>query len=199
MSVVKMITRHELRQRAEDPLNLGGLPLARPPADGWPAIEAALLQRDRRSRALRTGGGLLAVAASAVLAFALLLDGGPRVEAPAEAPLATPAVATTAPVAEQAEEPVSAPLAEPSMESLIAMSQQLEKRIRAYRASAGDLPSDVLVYQVELQDLIVQVDDQLSANPESAELWGQRVSLLLDVSRLYENTLRRNYRHLASL
>jgi len=82
---------------------------------------------------------------------------------------------------------------------LIAMSQQLERRIHAYRASAGDVPSDVLVYQVELQDLIVQVDDQLSANPDSAELWGQRVNLLLDVSRLYENTLRRNYRHLASL
>lgn len=197
MSVVKMITRHELRQRAEDPLNLGSLPLARPPADGWPAIEAALLQRDRRSRALRAGGGLLAVAASAVLGFALLLDGAPRDEAPAGTPLAAPAAAGAG--VEPHAEPVPAPLAEPTLESLIAMSQQLEGRVRAYRASAGDLPSDVLVYQVELQDLIVQVDDQLSANPDSAELWGQRVNLLLDVSRLYENTLRRNYRHLASL
>ncbi len=195
MSVVKMITRHELRQRAEDPLNLGSLPLARPPADGWPAIEAALLQRDRRSRALRVGGGLLAVAASAVLGFALLLDSAPRGEAPDGAPLEAAAPA----VAETRAEPVSAPLAEPTLESLIAMSQQLERRIHAYRASAGDVPSDVLVYQVELQDLIVQVDDQLSANPDSTELWGQRVNLLLDVSRLYETTLRRNYRHLASL
>ena len=45
----------------------------------------------------------------------------------------------------------------------------------------------------------MQVDEELSANPESIELWGQRVNLLLDVTQLYENSLRREYRQMASL
>jgi hypothetical protein len=31
------------------------------------------------------------------------------------------------------------------------------------------------------------------------ELWNQRVNLLLDLSRLYENQLRRDYHRMASL
>jgi len=190
-----MMTRHEVRQRADDPLDLRGLPLADPPADGWPEIEAALLERNRRGRAQRIGGGLLAVAASAVLAFSLMLGRPLPGDLPADPGTTvadTPAAAATA-------EPTPAPLQEPPLESLIAMSQQLEGRIRAWRASAGDLPSDVLVYQVELQDLIVQVDEALSASPDSTELWSQRVNLLLDVTRLYENSLRREYYRMASL
>jgi hypothetical protein len=192
MGIVNMMTRHELRQRADDPLNLRGLPQAEPPGDGWPEIEAALLQRSRRGRALRAGGGLLAVAASAVLAFSLLVGQPTPGDSPARTAGESPAIPSTA-------EPIPAPLQAPPVESLIAMSQQLESRIRAYRASAGDLPSDVLVYQVELQDLIVQVDDALSAAPDSPELWSQRVNLLLDVTRLYENSLRRDYYRMASL
>ena len=101
--------------------------------------------------------------------------------------------------AQASAEPVPAPLREPPLESLIAMSQQLENRIRAYRTGIGDLPSNVLVYQVELQDLIVQVDEELSATPDSRELLSQRVNLLLDVTRLYENSLRRDYYRMASL
>jgi hypothetical protein len=63
----------------------------------------------------------------------------------------------------------------------------------------GVLNSDALVYQVELQDLIVQVDEELSMNPGSRELWGQRVNLLLDVTQLYESSLRRDYQQMASL
>ena len=51
----------------------------------------------------------------------------------------------------------------------------------------------------EGQELIVQVDEELSATPDSPELWSQRVSLLLDVTRLYENSLRRDYYRMASL
>ena len=190
-----MMTRHEVRQRADDPLNLRGLPLAEPPTDGWPEIEAALLERGRRGRALRAGGGLIAVAASAVLAFGLLVGTPSRDATPSKPGLAAGQTAPLTPVSEAVPEP----LQEPALESLIAMSQQLEGRIRAYRAGVGDLPSDVLVYQVELQDLIVQVDEELSAAPESTELWRQRVNLLLDVSRLYENSLRRDYYRVASL
>jgi hypothetical protein len=31
------------------------------------------------------------------------------------------------------------------------------------------------------------------------DLWGQRVNLMMDVVRLYENSLRRDYRRMASL
>jgi hypothetical protein len=195
MGIVNMMTRHELRQSADDPLNLRSLPQAEPPGDGWPEIEAALLNRGRHGRNLRVGGGLLAVAASAVLAFSLLV-GNPF---PGDDLATGETAAVQLPLPAGTSEPVSAPLQEPSLESLIAMSQQLERRIRAYRAGAGDLPSDVLVYQVELQDLIVQVDEELSAAPDSPDLWAQRVNLLLDVTRLYENSLRRDYYRMASL
>jgi hypothetical protein len=185
-----MMTPNEPHRRTEDPLNLRSLPLAEPPRDGWADVEAALLGQARRGRLLRVGGGLLAVAASAVLAFGLLIGNPGSNSAPS-----TPETTTAQAVAE----PVPAPLREPRLESLIAMSQQLENRIRAYRAGIGDLPSNVLVYQVELQDLIVQVDEELSATPDSPELWSQRVSLLLDVTRLYENSLRRDYYRMASL
>jgi len=56
-----------------------------------------------------------------------------------------------------------------------------------------------LVYQVELEDLIAQVDEELSANPDSAELWSRRVNLMLDLSGLYQNKLRRDYSRMASL
>ena len=179
---------HELRARQEDPLNLRSLPLAEPPADGWPEIEQALLRGVSRRRGLRVGGGLLAVAASAVLAFSLLL-GKPGSEPIQAVPGPQAAAAETEPL----------PLQEPPLEALIAMSRQLEDRIRLYRRQAGDLPSSDLVYQVELQDLIVQVDEELSANPDAAGLWRQRVDLLLDVTQLYENSLRRDYYAVASL
>ncbi len=71
--------------------------------------------------------------------------------------------------------------------------------MRAYRSEIGGLPTDALVYQVELEDLVAQVDEQLSVNPDSTELWGQRVNLMLDLSRLYQNQLRRDYSRMASL
>ena len=187
---MKVINMNELRQQQEDPLNLRSLPLVTPPGDGWPAIEAELLQRNRRNRLGKLAGGTLAAAATVVLAVSLMV--GHTVSGP-ESTL--PELSGTA-VSQEAE---SAPLKAPTLESLIAMSQQLEGRVRLYRDQLGDLNSRALVYQVELQDLIVQVDEELSMNPGSQELWGQRVNLLLDVTQLYENSLRRNYQQMASL
>ena len=51
----------------------------------------------------------------------------------------------------------------------------------------------------ELEDLVVQVDEQLSRTPDSAALWSQRVDLLVDLERLYESGLRREYHRMASL
>lgn len=190
MSMANIFNLQPPRQKQEDPLNLRSLPLVSPDGDGWPEIQAALMQDGQRRNFRRQVGASLAVAAMAVLAITLLVARpfGPG-ESSALESAARPPVG----------EPVSQPLQEPSAESLIVMSQKLENRLRLYRDQVGDLPADVLVYQVELQDLIVQVDGELSLNPGSVDLWGQRVSLMMDVLRLYEDSLRRDYHRIASL
>jgi len=82
---------------------------------------------------------------------------------------------------------------------MITLSQRLEGRLRTIRAGMGDLPARSVVYQVELEDLIVQVDEELSIQPDSLSLWSQRVDLLMNLERLYENNLRRDYQQMASL
>ena len=161
-----------------------------PEADGWPEIQKALTQQGQKRNTRRLVGGTLAVAATAVLTLALLV--GRPFDQSGMMPSDTAALPPV-------DEPVSAPLQEPTAESLIALSQKLEGRLRLYRSQIGDLPADMLVYQVELQDLIVQVDGELSLNPESVDLWGQRVNLMMDVVRLYEDSLRRDYHRMASL
>jgi len=96
--------------------------------------------------------------------------------------------------------PVATTVAAPqTLDSLITLSQQLEKRVRTFRSEVGGMPTESLVYQVELEDLIAQVDGELSMRPDSLELWSQRVNLLLDLSTLYQNQLRRDYHRMASL
>ena len=189
MSMANITNMQPLREKQEDPLNLRSLPLVRPKADGWPEIRDELMQGRRRNYRRLVGGGL-AVAATAILTLVVLV-GKPPGETAVE-PMEIAAQPATV-------EPVSAPLQEPTTESLIALSQKLENRLRMYRSQMGDLPADVLVYQVELQDLIVQVDGELSMNPDSVDLWGQRVNLMMDVVRLYEDSLRRDYHRMASL
>jgi len=182
---------HNVRQREEDPLNLRSLPLVDPPIDAWPEIEAALLRRNGKQRGARYAGGALAAAATLTLAVGLYFGGTQR------QPAAEPSALT------QAESPASTVAEEPDtsgqLESLIGLSQQLESRLRLLRAQAGDMPAGALVYQVELEDLVVQVDDALSMNPDSLPLWNQRVSLLADLNTLYEDKLRREYQQIASL
>lgn len=160
-------------QKERDPLNLGSLPMASPPADGWPQIRAELEKTQKRSRLLRYSGSAMAFAAMLMLAVGVFI----HQPAPAPAPTAVPQ----------------------TLDALISLSQQLENRVRSIRAEVGGMPTDALVYQVELEDLVAQVDDQLSMNPDSLELWSHRVNLLLDLSQLYENQLRRDYDRMASL
>jgi hypothetical protein len=86
-----------------------------------------------------------------------------------------------------------------TLDALVALSQRLEGRLRHIRTEVGRLPANAVVYQVELEDLVVQVDEELSRQPDSLALWNQRVALLLDLERLYENSLRREYDRIASL
>jgi hypothetical protein len=87
----------------------------------------------------------------------------------------------------------------PNNKRLIAVSQGMEQELRFLRERVGAMPSETVVYQVELQDLISQVDDALSFSPDSQDLWGQRLSLQMDLMKLYRNQLRRDYAHMASL
>jgi hypothetical protein len=190
MSLSKVYRMQAKRQKQEDPFNLRSLPMVEPPGDdGWPAVQQALLAQGRQRRIWKTAGGALAAAATVVLAFSLWLS--PEVAPDRQIPGL--AVTDTEPAPTVLESRAE------TLQSLMSLSQRLENRLRAYRDELGDLPAGSVIYQVELQDLVAQVDDQISARPDSLELWSQRVNLLLDISRLYENSLRREYQQLASL
>lgn len=200
MNTAKVYNMQIARQRQEDPLNLQSLPLVSPPRDGWPAVAAALRGDARRRSLGRYAAGALAVAATVTLALGLFLRGPGHDASSVGAHLA-------------AEQPGSQAMLVPTdvagattesgandgLDAVIAVSQQLEGRLRYIRADAGNLPSGVVVYQVELEDLVVQVDEELSRQPESLPLWNQRVALLLDLERLYSDNLRREYHRMASL
>jgi len=183
------------RQKAEDPLNLQSLPLIEPPRDGWPAIEAALRSDHKRRNGARYAGLALAAAASVTLAIGLVLQ-KPISTAPQRS--AEPALAQDQPWEQPAPGKSRQAPAE-TLETMIGLSQQLESRLRTIRSGSGDLPAGAIVYQIELEDLVAQVDEELSNRPDSLVLWNQRVNLLMDLERLYENRLRREYRQMASL
>lgn len=170
-----------------DPLGLRGLPEPRP-AEGrcdedWRAVRQALEQgRARRRKAWLAGA--LGAAAALVVAIGLL-------DAPA------PNGETTLGEQIAAVEPDAADGLQ--LAELVSLSQNMEGRLRFLRNQVGAMPSDRVVYLVELQDLISQVDDVLSLSPGSAELWGQRVSLQLDLMKLYQDQLRRDHARMASL
>lgn len=169
------IAKVHVMQKETDPLNLRSLPQVAPPSDGWPQIRAELVRSRRKRRLATRFGGALAAAAAVMLAVGLYL----QQPSPVGGPVETPAPQT--------------------LDSVIALSQQLESRVRAYRGEIGGMPTDALIYQVELEDLIAQVDDELSMRPDSLELWSQRVNLLLDLDALYRNQMRRDYHRMASL
>lgn len=186
-----------LMNKHEDPFHLRGLAPVSPPSDAWPAVEAALIGqgRQRRLRRLATMG----VAAAAVVALVLVLDPGGSIGpvAPDRSPSAQlqPSESTAEPAIAQPAAGDSAA----TRAALIALSQQMEVRLRDIRGQIGGLRSDQLVYRIELEDLIAQVDDRLSAEPDSLGLWSQRVQLLMDLEQFYADSLRREYRRLASL
>ena len=200
MKTAKVYSMQLARQKQDDPLNLQSLPMVAPPRDGWPAVEAALRGDARRRSLGRYAAVTLAAAATVTLALGLYLRGPGQDASPAGGRLAgeqpgTRAMLAPADVAGATTESG----AQDSLAALIALSQQLEGRLRYIRADVGNLPASAVVYQVELEDLVVQVDEELSRQPDSLTLWNQRVALLIDLERLYENCLRREYDRMASL
>jgi hypothetical protein len=204
MNTAKVLTMNQERHSSVDPFGLRELSPVAPDQDGWPEIRAELERRNGHRRMVAWAGSALAAAATLVLAINVFV--GEPLFAPDSAP-DSGAIGTVAGVTasnqtadEQTDSSSDADGApEATVDSLISLSQQLEERLRLYRDELGDLPANTVVYQVELEDLVVQVDSALSLHPESRALWGQRVNLLLDLNRLYENYLRRDYYRLASL
>lgn len=188
--MTKITSMQRYQQAEQDPLNLRSLPLVSPTEDGWTAVEQALLADQRRKNRWRAAAGTLAAAAALFLAVGTLVQ--PPTIVPAGPGPQTAAAQTETP-GPAVETPVN------TLDSLIALSQQLEGQLRSYRAESSGMPSDALIYQVELQDLVAQVDNELSMNPDSVDLWSQRINLLLDLAQLYETNLRREYRQMASL
>jgi hypothetical protein len=88
--------------------------------------------------------------------------------------------------------------AEP-LQQLIGMSQVLEQRLRLLRNQTSTMPSESAVYVTELEDLVARVDGQLSMQPESLDLWTQRVNLMLDLEYLFQHQFEREYGRMASL
>ncbi|MBT8062142.1 MAG: hypothetical protein HKO64_00740 [Xanthomonadales bacterium] len=173
---------NEKFDQARDPLGLRHLDWIEPQQDGWPGIRAALEERSRNRKRVTW----LALAASLVMAFGLTLR-----LASENIPGAGPA---SLPVTEQL-----ADGGDDSLESLIALSQTLEQQLRGMRQGSGSMPADSAVYIAELQDLVAQVDHELSYSPDSVNLWGQRVNLLLDLAQIYQHQWELDYGKMASL
>ena len=83
--------------------------------------------------------------------------------------------------------------------ALIGLSQNMEKQVKQLRQETASMPAESAIYIAELEDLIAQVDNELSLTPESVDLWGQRVNLLLDLAQIYQQQWQIDYGRMASL
>lgn len=179
-------------QQERDPLSLGSLPLLTPPSDDWPMIQAALERQNRHRRLFTRAGSALAIAATVILVVGVFVY-RPYGIAPGTAGPKQPA-------GTQVQNPASSNAVQASsLDSLIAMSQEMESNLRKIRSQIGVMPTSSVMYQVELEDLVAQVDEELSMHPDSIDLWSQRINLMLDLAQLYQNELRREYYRMASL
>ncbi len=182
------------RQASDDPLGLRALQPLEPGYDGWEEVAEALQRSRQARRRWQTAGGGLALAASLALVLTVALRDGAD---------SNPAAAGPDRVATMRGGPASLPVKEKpaaeDIEALIALSQSLETQVKALRHGSGPIPAESAVYTAELEDLVAQVDSELSLAPDSVDLWGQRVNLLLDLTRIYQQQWQIDYDRLASL
>jgi hypothetical protein len=184
------MTTHEERQHdSSDPLGLSDLKPIEPGYDGWAQIESALRHHQDNKRKWRRTGGWLAIAASLLLVFSITLRFTNN-EVPGES--------LTNQVATQTANSASVPVQD-NINALIGISQNMEEQVKKLRQQAGSMPAESAVYVAELEDLIVQVDRELSRAPDSVDLWGQRVNLLLDLAQIYQAQWEIDYGRMASL
>ena len=143
-----------------DPFDLGKMPQMDPPGDFWPAIEAGL-DAPSRSGMFRWAS---AASIAAVLVIAVFVMQQPGEQLP------------VGPV--QSEDPGH-------LQRLVTVSQKMETSLADYRTDSGAMGTDQAGMIAEFADLIAFIDQQLSDDPGSVDLWFQRVSLMSDLLGVY--------------
>ena len=184
-----MTANEQWKQNTSDPFGLSNLEAVEPGYDGWAQIESALQTHQHSKRNWQRAGGWLAVAASLVLVISITLRNTENL-VPAGTPL--PELATSG--AEIASVPVK-----DNINALIGLSQNVEKQVMKLRQETSSMPAESAIYVAELEDLIAQVDNELNLTPDSLDLWGQRVNLMLDLARIYQQQWQIDYGRMASL
>lgn len=164
-----------------DPFNLSNLQDIEPIRDGWPEIRAQLEQRQASRKRWSVIASGMAAAALVVLALGISMR--------------SPEMISTNP--ETQPQVVSAETEK--LNTLIGLSQQLEKQLASVQGQVGSVQAESALYMTELEDLIAQIDDEININPQSPELWGQRVNLLLDLVKVYQHQINEDYGLIASL
>jgi hypothetical protein len=184
-----MTAHDQWKHNTADPLGLSDLETIEPGYDGWSQIESALHEHQGRKRSWRRAGSALAIAASLVLVVSVSLrnsenknpDGMP------DTVLATRAAS------------LASLTMQDNISALIEMSQNMEEQVKKLRQDATSMPAESAIYVAELEDMIAQVDNQLSLTPDSIDLWGQRVNLMLDLAQIYQQQWQIDYSRMASL
>ena len=184
-----MTAQDQWKQTVSDPLGLSELGDIDPGYDGWNQIESALQTHQASKRNWQKTSAWLAVAASLVLVISLVLM-NPEI--------GTPGTSNSTELATSDPSPASITVKDNVIE-LIGLSQSMEEQVMKLRQETGSMPAESAIYVAELEDLIAQVDNELSVTPDSIDLWGQRVNLMLDLAQIYQQQWEIDYGRMASL
>ena len=181
------MTAHD--QNTSDPLGLSNLDSVEPGYDGWSQIESALREHQSNQRSWRKTSAWLAVAASLVLLISVAWINDQN-----SLPTAGPPTG----LATSSENSASVQM-EDNIYALIGLSQSMEEQVAQLRQETSSMPAESAIYVAELEDLIAQLDNELSMTPDSIDLWGQRVNLMLDLAQIYQQQWEIDYGRMASL
>ena len=183
-----MNAHDEWTKTTADPLGLSDLETIEPDYDGWAQIKAGLQSQQRQKRNWQRAGGWLAVAASLMLVVTFTVRNTETVDVGGSSYAARDVAASDA--LNTKPDNVSA---------LIGLSQNMQDQVKQMREGTSSMPAESAIYVAELEDLIAQVDYELSMTPDSVDLWGQRVNLLLDLAQIYQQQWQIDYGRMASL
>ena len=184
-----MTAKDHLKKQTSDPFGLRSLEAIEPGYDGWTEIESALQTHLDSKRRRRRITGWLAVAASLVLIIGISLR---NIEIIPSGESSLPGFATP-------ETSLASVTVNDNIVALIGLSQNMEEQVKKLRQETHSMPAESAIYVAELEDLIAQVDIELSLDPDSIDLWGQRVNLMLDLAEIYQQQWQIDYGYMASL
>lgn len=186
-----MTANDEWLKTTADPLGLRELESIEPDYDGWAKIEAGLQPQQRNKRNWHRAGGWLAVAASLMLVVGVTLK-NTQDTATLNTTIASIPVGGSSSAARD-------PQTTNNITALIGLSQKMQDQVKQMRQETTSMPAESAIYVAELEDLIAQLDNELSLTPDSVDLWGQRINLLLDLAQIYQQQWQIDYGRMASL